>query len=320
MSDTRYLFTYTVAAGNTASTALSVDSFDLNGAIIADAAGNSFAPAGGGALNRSILVDTATPAAPLVSGITAGTKYTAQSFTITGEAGAVIEYTIDSGSNWQTYVSAVSIGTNGSYVVQARQSDAAGNVSPVSSATSFDIDAGELLTSLSTTRSDGRYGAGTDIDIVLNLRKAVTVSGTPALSLNTSPVRQALYTGGSGTMALSFRYTVQEGDSASALDVTALVTTGVTFTDANATVVNAYVNLPAAGDGNTLAEQRVIDIVTGAPLLQSASLFGANLTLAFNRVVFKGAGEIVLSVTGSDYRIPAVLSESRYNELYGKLF
>lgn len=324
LSETSHLFTYTIASGQNTTEALRVTSFNLpTGASIEDKAGNSYTPSGGGNLNQNLFIDTTRPNPPTVTGISTGTKYETQTFSITGEANATIEYTID-GINWQSYSNQVSISANGNYTVQARQTDRAGNVSENSTAISFIIDSGQLLTSITTTTNDGRYGKGKEIDITLNFRKPVSITGTgkPSLSLNLSstPARTATYSGnGSASKTHVFRYTVQDGDSVEKLNVTGINTTDVTFTDAGNTNVNAYVSLSALENEKTLAGQKSIEIITGAPSLNSVSLSGTTLTLNFDREIYKNNGTIVLSVSESDYRIPAVLSEARFLELRSRL-
>ena len=69
-----------------------------------------------------------TPAAPVISGISSGTFTTSQNFTVNGESGATIEYSLDGGTTWLAYSAAVTLTNAGSYTITARQrSDAAGN-------------------------------------------------------------------------------------------------------------------------------------------------------------------------------------------------
>ena len=68
------------------------------------------------------------PAAPVISGIISETYTTSQSFTVGGESGATIQYSLDGGTTWTTYSAAVTLTSDGSYTITARQrSDAAGN-------------------------------------------------------------------------------------------------------------------------------------------------------------------------------------------------
>ncbi len=75
-------------------------------------------------------VDTTVPVttAPIISGVSSGTFTTSQTFTVSGESGATIEYSLDGGSIWNAYSAAVTLTSEGSYTITARQrSDAAGN-------------------------------------------------------------------------------------------------------------------------------------------------------------------------------------------------
>ncbi len=69
-----------------------------------------------------------TPVAPVIIGISSGTFTTSQNFTVNGESGATIEYSLDGGTTWLAYSAAVTLTNEGSYTITARQrSDAAGN-------------------------------------------------------------------------------------------------------------------------------------------------------------------------------------------------
>ena len=69
-----------------------------------------------------------TPAAPVISGISSGTFTTSQNFTVNGDSGATIQYSLDGGTTWLAYSAAVTLTNEGSYTITARQrSDAAGN-------------------------------------------------------------------------------------------------------------------------------------------------------------------------------------------------
>lgn len=339
LSETSHLFTYKVGTTDTETTALSVESFNLpTGASIVDKAGNSYTPSGGGNLNQNLFIDTTRPNPPTVTvidttppdrptveGISTGTKYVAQTLSISSEeTDPAIEYTID-GTNWQSYSNQVPVSANGDYKVQARQTDRAGNISDNSTAISFTIDSGQLLTSITTNTNDGRYGTGEEIDITLNFRKEVTITGTGTLSLNlnTTPVQTATYIGDrSSPKTHVFRYTVKNGDRATKLDVTEINFNEAIFRDTEGTDVKEYVNIPALGNGKRLAEQKSIEIITGAPSLKSDNpvvFDGKDLILNFDREIYKGFGTIVLSVSESDYLIPAVLSEARFLELRSRL-
>lgn len=67
------------------------------------------------------------PAAPTVSGIISGTFNTTQTFTVTpAEAGGSLQYSLDNGTTWLSYTGSVSIATEGSSIVTARQTGSTG--------------------------------------------------------------------------------------------------------------------------------------------------------------------------------------------------
>jgi hypothetical protein len=66
----------------------------------------------------------------------------------------------------------------------------------------------------------GTYGAGTTLTLTLYTSEAVKVSGTPTLLLNDGGT--ATYTGSSASNALTFSYTVGNGQNTSALAVTSI--------------------------------------------------------------------------------------------------
>ena len=85
----------------------------------------------------------------------------------------------------------------------------------------------------------------------MNLSQAVSVAGgTPTLTLNDGGT--ATYTGGSGSNALNFSYTVAAGQSTPALAVTAVNLNGATVTNSIPTTVTA--STVTAGSGGSLTD------------------------------------------------------------------
>ncbi|MFH1418057.1 MAG: type I secretion protein, partial [Planctomycetota bacterium] len=90
---------------------------------------------------------------------------------------------------------------------------------------------------------DGTLKAGESVVLTVNFSEAVTVTGTPTLSLDSGGT--ASYTGGSGTSALTFIYTVGASQNSADLAVTAFNLAGATVRDAatnDANTVGAVVN------------------------------------------------------------------------------
>ena len=75
----------------------------------------------------------------------------------------------------------------------------------------------------SVTATAGDYNAGKVLTLTLNMSEAVTVTGTPTLTLNDGGT--ASYVSGSGTSALTVQLTVALGQNTAALQVTAVTGT-----------------------------------------------------------------------------------------------
>jgi hypothetical protein len=115
---------------------------------------------------------------------------------------------------------------------------------------------GPSVSSINSSTADGRYKVGSTVAVQVNFSAAVTVVGTPQLTLETGAVDRVLnYASGSGTTALTFNYTVQAGDTSADLDyisTSALALNGGTIQ--NSALQNASLTLPSpAAAGNKTA-------------------------------------------------------------------
>ena len=143
--------------------------------------------------------------------------------------------------------------------------------------------------SISSPIANGRYKAGTTVPVTVSFSEPVNVTGTPQLTLSDGAV--ANYTGGSGTMTLTFTYTVQPGDNSAGLDcagTTALSLNGGTISDSLGYA--AGLTLPAAGAAGSLSANKSIVIDTTPPAVNSVT---PNLPL----VADGDAGSGVFSLT-----------------------
>ncbi|AWB06612.1 hypothetical protein A6A40_16175 (plasmid) [Azospirillum humicireducens] len=133
------------------------------------------------------------------------------------------------------------------------------------------------VTGVTATTADGAYKAGDTITIQVTFSQAVTVTGTPALTLETGATdRTASYSGGSGTATLTFTYTVQAGDTSADLDAVSAVALALNAGGIQDAAGNAAVlTLPAPGAGGSLGANKAIVIDTTAPTLGTASLTAA---------------------------------------------
>src|SRR6266851_2930855 len=171
--------------------------------------------------------------------------------TLTLNDGGTATYTGGSSTNALTFsytvgandspVSALAI-TQANLPNGATVKDTAGNAANLSGAlttlTGLAIDPPPAVTKVVASPSSGDEGIGKTIVLTLTMNEAVTVAGTPTLTLNDGGT--ATYSGGSGTNALTFSYTVGAGDSStSALAITqANLPNGATVKDAAGVAAN----------------------------------------------------------------------------------
>ncbi|MGE0077207.1 MAG: Ig-like domain-containing protein [Bacteroidales bacterium] len=101
-----------------------------------DAAGNTSV----NSVTIVVTIDKTAPSAPTVSGISAGSYNTDKTFTVTGEVGATLEYSLDNGTSWNVYTGAETLSAEDTYEVVAHQTDAAGNTSASSATIVVTID------------------------------------------------------------------------------------------------------------------------------------------------------------------------------------
>jgi hypothetical protein len=227
------------------------------------------------------VVDNTPPAAPTEVAMAAAsdtgtpgdniTYITTPSFTGKAEAGSTV--TIFDGSTNIGTGSAATFGSPGITVstlspgphsITAKATDAAGNTSAASSALSVTIDTTAPSPTSVIGPTAGSYRAGQNLDFMVNYSENVTVNttgGTPYIGLTIgSTAINAVYFSGSGSALLTFRYTVQAGDtdtdgiaSASAIALNggtiaaaAGNSAGLSFTRPNTTAVLVDTTAPTA--------------------------------------------------------------------------
>ena len=96
-----------------------------------------------------------------------------------------------------------------------------------------------VISSIVESPSSGDFAAGKTVTLTLDMNEAVTVNttaGTPTLTLNDGAT--ATYTGGSGSNALTFSYTVGAGQNTAALAATAVNLNGATVQDGAGNAAN----------------------------------------------------------------------------------
>jgi large repetitive protein len=238
-----------------------------------------------------VIVDTTAPVAPSITSFSPDTGIVGDH--ITNATTLTLTGTAEANSTVKVYDGATLLGsatTNGSgawsfatgtlasggHTLSATATDAVGNVSVASSAMAVTIDAtAPVVTQATAVPSNGLELPGDTVTVTVAMSEAVTVTGTPTLTLNDGG--KATYSGGSGTNALTFVYTVSKTDmDVSALAVTAVnLPNGATVQDAagnNANLSGALVTFA------TLAIDPPLDAPTIAAFSPDSGVAGDGIT------------------------------------------
>ncbi|MCE7996952.1 MAG: hypothetical protein HEP71_33630, partial [Roseivirga sp.] len=214
----------------------------------------------------------------------------------TGTTDRTVNYSTGSGTTTLTFNYTVQAGdTNGGGLDYTSTSaltlnsgtinDAAGNAATLTLATvgaagsisntkSITIDTtAPTVTSVSSSTADGSYNAGDVIGVTVTFSEAVTVTGTPQLTLETGTTdRTVNYSSGSGTTTLTFDYTVQAGDTNADLDYVATNSLALNSGTINDDAGNAAtLTLATPGAANSLGANKDLAIDTTAPTVTSVS-------------------------------------------------
>jgi hypothetical protein len=136
------------------------------------------------------------------------------------------------------------------------------------------INAVSTVTNVTSSTGNGTFGAGTSIPIQVTFTGAVTVTGTPQLSLNSGGT--ANYSSGSGTAVLTFTYVVGASDSSAHLDYSS-----TSALKLNSGTINANLTLPAPGAAGSLGGNKNIVIGTGTGV-PPAAFFNGQASLGSN--------------------------------------
>ena len=137
---------------------------------------------------------------------------------------------------------------------------------------------------------DQIYARGEVIKVKVTFRKAVDVTGTPRLKIDLDPAaggeRWADYSGGSGTKALEFAYTVAAADLS--LDGVAVLENTLELN--GGAIRGAAPGLPEDAELAQVGRRhnsnhKVVTPATAAPILLRASVSGTTLTLTFSEAL-----------------------------------
>jgi len=180
---------------------------------------------------------------------------------------------LNAGASYPAITVTVTVAANASSPLVNSVSASGGGSATATANDSINIAA--VVTGVSSTSTDGSYAAGTTIPITVTFGRAMTVTGTPRIALNSGAT--ANYASGSGTATLTFNYVVAAGQTASKLDATstsALTLNGGTIVDAGS--VAASLTLPAPGAAGSLGANKNIVIDTTAPTVSGVTATTAN--------------------------------------------
>ena len=355
-------FSYTVAAGqNTAD--LAVTAANLNGGTVKDGAGNTANLTGAVTTPSGTLqIDTTTPTlssvteTPSNGHLKAGKTVTltlnmSEAVTVSGGVptltlndGATATYIGGSGTNALTFSYTVAAGQNAASLAAttinlngATIKNGAGTAANLSTLSGLTQVGAQIDTTIPTVTQvvaspgSGIENPGDVITLTVDLSKAVTVTGTPTLSLNDGAT--ATYTGGSGTNALTFSYTVAATDSTvptlaitqanlpsgatildeagNAANLSGAVTTFPGLSIDPPPVVVSVTETPSTGDLNsgktvtlTLRLNDVVTVTGGAPTLAlndggTATYTGGSGTNALTFTYTVGAGQNTASLAAT---------------------
>ncbi len=257
---------------------------------------------------------TVTGTPRLVLDVGGSTKYA----TYTGGSGSsalTFTYTSASGDYDSNGISVSSLQTNGGTLKDGVGYSATLTLNSVASTTGVLVDAVvPTVSSVTSSTANGTYKAGDTISVIANFSEAVTVTGTPQLTLETGTTDQVVnYASGSGTSQLVFTYTVQAGDTTSDLDYVstgALSLNSGTIKDAAGN--SATLTLASPGSANSLGANKAIVIDTIAPTVSSVSVPSNSTYIAGQSLSFTVNFNEAVTVTGTPRLVLDIGGTSRY--------
>ncbi len=186
-----------------------------------------------------------------------------------------------------------------------------------------------VISSLSSTTSDGTYGAGSTVNVTITFSKAVALVGAGGMDLTLNSGATVNVPAFSSSATASVTYTVATGDSTSGADLTITNITlvgGATLRDSvQFSPNNASLALPS---GNNLADNKDIIIDAVAPYIVSISSSTANatygvgaavnVTVTFSKsVALVGAAGMDLTLnSGATVNVPAFSSSATASVTY----
>ncbi len=373
MQGSKVTFAHKVINGENASLVLNSSGFS-NQVIsaIQDSAGNKM-KFGTLAEENTVVIDTNAPASPSVIGIIEDSNIQIENgkvynnhpeITVTAADSSdtvKLELSTNGGLSWEEYNYSTTngplsfshlISEVGNFIITARATDKAGNISNSSSGIEITInDTFPVVNEISVARADGKYKEGVDIDFKVFLQDEVeafpegyaTLQFTGINSGNT--ITRTIHSIGSSvaTNKVVFRYPVHENDYFDGVQITSVTLEGIQDkyknqeSDATRETIEALLsdanyeeNFKRAGillDGTAprvvsykLGNSATYTYGTDKDKISSASNDenSFSITLIFDDNIIKESGTITLQRKG-EWAIPPVMDSTTFLKWYNKI-
>ena len=206
-----------------------------------------------------------------------------------GTSSLTFNYTVQAGDTTADldYISTAALTLNGGTIKDASNNNATLTLASPGAANSLGANKAIVIdgvvptvSGVTSSTANATYKVGDAVSVQVNFSEAVTVTGTPQLTLETGTTDRTInYASGSGTSSLTFTYTVQAGDTTADLDynaTTALALNSGTIKDAAGN--NATLTLASPGAANSLGANKAIVIDGVVPTVSGVTSSTANAT------------------------------------------
>ena len=265
VAGTRYYFFFKpVNASGAATESKSIGNCDISSFVAPGPPGTPTVVAGDASA-------TVTITAPTIGN--SPSSYTVSAFDNSGNALNPAKTCTVTVPNTSCEITGLTNGTPYKFKSTATNSAGTSTASAFSSAATPTGPVAPTVTGVSSSTTNGSYIVGDSISIQVTFSEAVTVTGTPQLTLETGSTDQVLnYASGSGTSTLTFSYTIQAGDTSS--DLTYIATNPLALnggTIKNASSLDAVLTLPSPTDTGSLGANKAIVVDTTLPTVTSFS-------------------------------------------------
>ncbi|MBB1270818.1 S-layer family protein, partial [Shewanella sp. SR44-3] len=161
------------------------------------------------------------------------------------------------------------------------------------------------VSSVNASTADGTYKLGDIISIQVNFNEAVTVTGTPQLTLETGTTDRTIdYASGSGSSTLTFNYTIQSGDTSSDLDYVATNSLALNSgTIRDAATNNAALTLASPGSANSLGNNKALVVDGAVPSVTSTAPAGGSVSTDTSVDFTVNFSESVSNISTDDFAL-----------------